>query len=162
MFWFEIAYLNLDRYLVLNTVKQGYFDCLIDFRSFSKISVFKLTMGYSRKNPKRGVWEYGISRGIKEILWNFWGLIKNEVEFPRETKKNSPIPAFLYQVRRTFRFFSVASSNLVLGYKWLLVVNLHETMTGRSKWHHSLGFVLSNKDERGIGQLFMRNLNREI
>ena len=140
MFWFEIAYLNLDRYLVLNTVKQGYFDCLIDFRSFSKISVFKLTMGYSRKNPKRGVWEYGISRGIKEILWNFWGLIKN------------------YR----FRFFSVASSNLVLGYKWLLVVNLHETMTGRSKWHHSLGFVLSNKDERGIGQLFMRNLNREI
>ena len=140
MFWFEIAYLNLDRYLVLNTVKQGYFDCLIDFHSFSIISVFKLTMGYSRKNPKRGVWEYGISRGIKEILWNFWGLIKN------------------YR----FRFFSVASSNLVLGYKWLLVVNLHETMTGRSKWHHNLGFVLSNKDERGIGQLFMRNLNREI
>ena len=105
MFWFEIVCLNLDRYLVLTTVKQGYFYCLIDFHSFSKISVFKLTMGYYRKSPKMGVWEYGISRGIKEILWNFWGLIKNEVEFPRETKKNSPIPAFLYQVRRTSRFF---------------------------------------------------------
>ena len=94
MFWFEIAYLKLDTYLVLNTVKQGYFDCLINFHSFSIISVFKLTMGYSRKNPKRGVWEYGISRGIKEILWDFWGLIKNEVEFPRETKKNTEFFVF--------------------------------------------------------------------
>ena len=70
MFWFEIAYLNLDRYLVLNTVKQGYFDCLIDFHSFSIISVFKLTMGYSRKNPKRGFenMEYpGVSKKYYEI-----------------------------------------------------------------------------------------------
>ena len=47
-------------------------------------------MGYSRKNANRRSWGYGISKGIKEIsMWNFQGLIKNDVEFPRLTKKKN-------------------------------------------------------------------------
>ena len=32
----------------------------------------------------------GVSKGIKEIsIWNFQGLIKNDLEFPRVTKKKN-------------------------------------------------------------------------
>ena len=42
-------------------------------------------MGYSRKNPNRGIWSF---RGIKEIeCGNFQGLFKNEVEFPGDQEK---------------------------------------------------------------------------
>ena len=47
---------------------------------------------YSRllqKKPKQGGWGYGISRGgyQRNSMWNFQGLIKNEVEFRWVTKK---------------------------------------------------------------------------
>ena len=53
-------------------------------------------LGYSRKNPNRGVgggggrsrtWNFqGYQRNS---MWNLQGLIKNKVEFPRVTKKNN-------------------------------------------------------------------------
>ena len=36
------------------------------------------------KQTGGGDWRYGFSRGS---MWNFWGLIKNEEEFPLVTKK---------------------------------------------------------------------------
>ena len=45
-------------------------------------------IGPFQKKSKQGCWGCGICRGIKEITWNLKGLlIKNEVEFPRVTKK---------------------------------------------------------------------------
>ena len=42
-------------------------------------------MGYSRKNPNRGIWSF---RGIKETeCGNFQGLFKNEVEFPGDQEE---------------------------------------------------------------------------
>ena len=66
--------------------------------SFVKIKFilkFTVSWGYSRKKPNiegggaRVVLGYGISKGIKEIACGIIkkGLIKNEVEFPRVTKK---------------------------------------------------------------------------
>ena len=96
IFWFEIAYLNLDRYTA-NYRETG---LLWLFDRFS-----------------RGFWEYGISRGIKEIQWNFWGLIKNEVGFPRVTKKNK------YRISTGVFVFGLGisqRSNTILWNSWAL------------------------------------------
>ena len=57
---------------------------------------YKNQLSYSRKNPNRGSWGYGISRGIKEIvrgisrgdqekiIWNFHGSFFLALEFLRD------------------------------------------------------------------------------
>ena len=72
-------------------------------------------MGYSRKNPNREGWGYGISRGIKEIAcgisrdqlktkWNFQGWPrKNNVKFPGSLFLASEFPMDLTWFYGIFR-----------------------------------------------------------
>ena len=45
-------------------------------------------LGNSTKNPNRVVEDMEFLGVSKKCMWNFQGLIKNELEFPRVTKKN--------------------------------------------------------------------------
>ena len=49
-------------------------------------------MGYSRKNPNRGLRIWNFQGYQRNSMWNFQGLIKNEVEFPRVIKSNVEFP----------------------------------------------------------------------
>ena len=47
------------------------------------------TLGYyPRKNPNKGLRIWNFEGYQRNSMWNFQELIKNEVEFPRVTKKN--------------------------------------------------------------------------